>query len=108
MENLFIIGYGLSGGYGGIHDYEVIEAENLEEAENHAYEKACEYYESYIDGANLRDTDHIVEEEGVDEEEAYEIFCEEREDWLEYVAMEYNEENLKKIEGYNLYNPFEK
>ena len=108
MENLFIIGYGLSGGYGGIHDYEVIEAENLEEAENAAYYKACEYYDMYIDGINLRDTDHIMEEDEVDEETAYEIFCEERENWLDYTAVEYNEKNLKEVEGYHLNNPFEK
>ena len=28
------------------------------------------------------------------------------EDWIEYVAMEYNKENLKKIEGYHVWNPF--
>lgn len=105
-KQLFIIGYGLSGGYGGIHDYEVIKADNLKDAEDYAFLKVCDYYDSYIDGCNLRDVDHIVEAEGVDEDEAYEMYLKEREDWIEYVAMEYNKENLKKIEGYHVWNPF--
>ncbi len=98
---LFIIGYGLSGGYGGIHDYEVIEADSREDAEDEAYVRACEHYESYLDGQNLRDVSDIMEED-----DAIQIFYEEREGWLEYVTLDYNEENLKKVEGYHLDNPF--
>jgi len=103
---LFIIGYGLSGGYGGIHDYEVIEADSREDAEDEAYVKACEMYENYLDGSNLRDVSDIMEEDDVDEENAKQIFYEEREGWLEYVALDYNKENLEKVEGYHLDNPF--
>lgn len=34
----FIIGYGLSGGFGGIRDYDVIEADSQDEASEIAYE----------------------------------------------------------------------
>jgi hypothetical protein len=104
---LFIIGYGLSGGYGGIHDYEVIEADSREDAEDEAYVKACDMYENYLDGTNLRDVSDIMEEDEVDEEYAIQVFYEERENWLEYVTLDYNEENLKEVEGYRLENPFE-
>ena len=107
MENLFIIGFGLSGGFGGIHDYEVIEATGEIDAENQAYEKACEYYESYVGLYGLRDISQIMEEDDVDEEAAEQIYCEEMEDWLDYISMPYTEENLESIEGYNVYNPFE-
>ena len=40
MEGLFIIGYGLSGGFGGIQNYEVIEAHNQDDADKQAWEKA--------------------------------------------------------------------
>lgn len=105
-RQLFIIGYGLSGGYGGIHDYEVIEADSREDAEDEAYVRACEHYESYLDGQNLRDVSDIMEEDDVEEDDAIQIFYEEREGWLEYVTLDYNEENLKKVEGYHLDNPF--
>jgi hypothetical protein len=35
----------------------------------------------------LRSVDQIVEEDEVDEDEAYEIWREERESWLEYQAI---------------------
>lgn len=105
-QNLFIIGYGLAGGYGGIHDYEVIKADNLESADNYAFLKACEYYESYIDGTNLREVDQIMEEEDLDEESTYDFFMDERESWIDYIAMEYNEKNLEKLDGCQIWNPF--
>lgn len=108
MKNLYIIGYGLAGGYGGIHDYEIIKAESFIDAELYAWQKACDYYEMYIDGTNLRSVECIMEEEDLDEEAAYVIFDDERESWLEYVTIQYNEENMKKIEGYNVYNPYKK
>lgn len=76
--------------YGSINppDEEIIEAANREQAVNYAYEAACEDYEGYAGLHGLRDTTQIMEEDGVDEDEAYEIFCEERESWLDYSAEE--------------------
>jgi len=107
-NNLFIIGYGLSGGFGGIHDYEVIEAVDENEAEDCAYQAAVEYYENYVGSNGLRTVEEIMEEDDLDEESAEEEFNEERESWIEYVSMPYNEENLKKVDGYHLHNPYAK
>lgn len=108
MKNLYIIGYGLAGGFGGIHEYEVIKAGSLVDAENYAWEKACYYYETHIDDVNLRSLSCIMREEDIeDENEAQIIFEEERENWLDYVSFEYNEENMEEIKGYYIYNPYE-
>ena len=98
----FIIGYGLSGGYGGIHSYEIIETDSSKKAEEFAWESACQYYESYIDGINLRNVVQIMEEDEVDEETAYEIFSEEREDWLDYVVFDYSELQNLIDQGYTI------
>lgn len=91
-ENLFIIGVGLCGGFGGIHTYEVIEADSLEEAEKLAYEASCENYEQYEGLYGLRTVNDIIEEDKVNEEEAEEIYIEERESWLNYIAYSWSKE----------------
>lgn len=98
IENLYIVGYGLSGGFGGARDFEVIEAENLEEAGQYAYEKACECYENYEGRNGLRSIQDVMTQEGIeDEEDAFEIYNEEREDWLDYSAVKYSKEEEKKV-----------
>lgn len=85
----------LGGGFGGVEnvEWETIEAENMEEAQDEAYRVACETYDSYDGLYGLRSVSMIEEEEGVDESEAEEIWAEEREAWLDYDAREYvNEE----------------
>lgn len=37
QRNLFIVGYGLGGGFGGIRNYEVVNAPDLETANKEAY-----------------------------------------------------------------------
>lgn len=96
IENLYIIGWGLGGSFGGIQNYEVIEADSLEEAEKEAYYSACEEYEMYSN--HFTQIDEIMNEEGVDEQEAVEIYEEERESWLEYSAQPYSKELEKKAE----------
>ena len=109
MSNFFIIGYGLSGGFGGIHNYEVIEAKDLNEAEGKSWEKACEEYENYVGNYGLRDIGDIMEEDGIDsEEEAEEIYNEEREGWLEYVAYPFTQALTKKLSCYHFDNPYKK
>lgn len=85
-EGFYIIGWGLSGGFGGIHNYEVIKADSLDEAEKDAYYRAIDEYENYSGYHGLRSVDDIMEEDGVDSDEAEEIYNEEREGWLDYVA----------------------
>ncbi len=76
---------------------EICEFDTREEAEEYAWEMACEEYEHYAGLHGLRDTDQIIEEDEVDEDEALEIFEEERESWIDYEVTEYdpNEEVLE-------------
>jgi len=104
----WIIGYGLNGGFGGARDYEVIEANDEDEASAVAWEKACENYESYAGSNGLRSIEEIMEEDDVEEDEAEGIYEEERESWLDYSAQEYTDELAKEIaDSYGLHNPFE-
>jgi hypothetical protein len=105
-EGYYIIGWGLSGGFGGIRNYEVIQTSSLEEAEKDAYQRALEEYESYSGHHGLRSVDDIMEEDGVEEQEAEEIYNEERENWLDYVAKPYSKEYEKKVKNYHYHNPF--
>lgn len=106
IENLFIIGWGLAGGFGGIRDFEVIEAETEEAAYKFAWEQACECYESYVGSYGLRTIEEIMEEEGYSEEGAEEQYNEEREGWLDYSAVKFSKEAEKKVMGYHYHNPF--
>lgn len=86
----FKIRYALGGGFGGIQnkDWETIEAEDEEEASQIAFEKACEEYERYSGMYGLRSVDQIMEQDEVDEEEAEEIYNNERDSWLDYEVEE--------------------
>ena len=96
---LFIIGYGLSGGFGGIQNYEVVEAYGEEDANKQAWERACETYESYVGMHGLRELSEIMEDEEIEDDEAMDIYNEEREGWLDYSAEPFSEELEKKLES---------
>jgi hypothetical protein len=87
----YIIKYGLGGGFGGASDEEVLEFDNYDQAIDFAWEKACEIYDQYDGLHGLRTVHDIMEEDGLDEGEAYETWKEERESWLEYSAEEVKE-----------------
>lgn len=93
----FLIGYGLSGGFGGIINHTIEECETEQEAWDIAYEYAKEYYEGYEGMYGLRSVSDIMEDDGVSEEEAEEIWMEEREGWLDYEATPYDEEKHKDL-----------
>ena len=80
------IKYALGGGFGGVENanWEVIEAENIEEAEDIAYNYARYEYESYEGLHGLRSISDIMEEDDYDEDIAIEIYNEEVESWVEY------------------------
>jgi hypothetical protein len=84
----FKIKYGLGGGFGGCDnmEWEYIDADNLNEALDEAYDNACNEYEMYNGMHGLRSVDDIMEEEDCDEDTAEEIWTEERESWLSYRA----------------------
>jgi hypothetical protein len=75
----FIIRYGVGGGYNDIQT-EVLESDNLREAERYAYEGACEMFESYgVFNDSYPDYDYSSED--------YEAeYNEELERWIEYSA----------------------
>lgn len=81
---------GLGGGFGGATYQQTVECEDEQAALDWAYEDACEEYERYAGLHGLRDIDDIMEEDGVDEDVAWEIYEEEREGWLDYWVEETN------------------
>ena len=107
LENLFIIGSGLGGSFGGQRNFEVIEANSLEDAEEWAWENACDEYESYAGMYGLRDINQIIEEEEIeDEDEANEAYEEERGSWLVYSAKPFSKEYEDKIKHHHYHNRY--
>ena len=88
---------GLGGGFNSVY-FECFETCTYEEAQNIAYEKACDSYESYVGSGGLRELSTIMEEDGVDEEEAGEIYNEERGSWLSYYVEEYDSKKHSQYE----------
>lgn len=79
--------YALGGGFGGteMQEWEECHSTTEESATEEAYEMACDEYDSYDGMHGLRDTSMIMEEDEIaDEDEAYEVWKEERESWLDY------------------------
>ena len=81
----FTITYGLNGGF-NTETEEIIDVDSIADANQHAWELACNEYDQFAGGNGLRDTTEIMIEDDVDEIEAEEIFNEEREGWLNYSA----------------------
>lgn len=79
---------GLGGGFGGATELEILEDVTREEAESYAYQLAINEYESYAGSYGRRDIDEIMEEDDVDDDEAEQIYSEERESWLDYWVEE--------------------
>lgn len=69
----FIIRYGMSAGYNDDHNYEILEASDIKEAEYHAYIRATETFQSY------------------DEPD------EDMDDWIVHEAYPYTEEKYNEI-----------
>ncbi len=107
-ESLFIVGYGLSGGFGGIQNYVVIQSNSIETAENEARFMAVEEYESYVGSYGLREVQDIMDEDEVEEDEAYEIYNDEMESWLDYCGEPFTKERYNQLneDGYNVENRF--
>lgn len=75
----FEIRYGLSGGYNDIQT-EIIEVDNLEQAQRDAFDAACEMFEDYnVFGNQNPDYDY-------DSEDYQNDYNEERESWIECSA----------------------
>ena len=57
---------------------------NEDDAELAAYNEAIEDYDMYAGLYGIRSLKDIIDEDEVDEEEAAQIYSEERESWLDY------------------------
>ena len=79
--NVWLVYYSGGNGMGG--EYEKFEGTE-KEASDYCYQMACDNYDSYAGLHGIRDTSDIMEEDSVDEEEASEIYHEEREGSLDY------------------------
>ena len=86
----FLVMYALGGGFGGTEmvDGEILEFDSFVEAEDYAFEMACQEYDSYAGLYGLRDINEIMEEEEVDEDEAESIYNNDRESWVDYLVEE--------------------
>lgn len=88
---LYNIYAGLGGGFGGAqYDY-TCNCESKEEAEDLAYDAAINVYELYEGSHGLLDYSDCREVSSSDEE-AEEMYNEERESWLEYYAVPTDED----------------
>jgi hypothetical protein len=88
----FQLYYGLGGGFNSVQKQEIEEFPSQESADDSAFEGACEEYDGMAGLHGLRDTTMIMDEDGVDEDEAQGIYEEEREGWIEYYARELRED----------------
>ena len=91
---------GLSGGFGGARYCQSVEAENIDEACQAAYELAIEEYQSYEGYHGIMNWDDcyedavesgFIDEESMTEDEIHEyvddLYQEEIESWIEYYAI---------------------
>lgn len=96
--NKYIIQAGIGGGFNDVDNYRVIESLDIDAASIEAYYWACEIYDNYLGSGGLRDVSEIMEDEDCDEDEAIEIFNDDRESWIDYSAEEYTKEKADLYE----------
>lgn len=89
---LYLIKFGLGGGFGGATEEEVLDCKSLKDATDNAYIRALEHAAGYEGSSGFPDITTIIQDEECSEEEAVEIYNEEMESLLDYSAEEYNEE----------------
>ena len=77
---------GLGGSFGGAQEDGVYTFEGEDDAVDYAFERACEIFDSY--SSRFDSVEDIMDYYGCDEDEAEEIFIEERERWIEYYVEE--------------------
>ena len=94
---LFQIKYGLGGGFGGCCEWVTVEASSLEIAREQAYQAACEEYESYEGLHGIRGVYEIMEEDGLEEDEAVAAWQYERDGMIEYEARPLVEGDSMKL-----------
>lgn len=90
----FRIKAALGGGFGGIknQDWETIDADSLDEAMTEARRLSIEEYQSMEGMHGLKSVAEIMEEDGLDAEEAQSAYDEEMESWLDYTAEQLSDD----------------
>lgn len=88
---------GLGGGINSVCFHEFLET-SYADAIQYAYQLAEQDYESYVGMYGLREFSTIMEEDDVDEEEAQNIYNEERESWISYYVELYDEDKHSQYE----------
>ena len=88
---------GLGGGINSVCFHEFLET-SYADAIQYAYQLAEQDYESYVGMYGLRELSTIMEEDDVDEEEAQNIYNEERESWISYYVQEYDSKKHSQYE----------
>jgi len=76
----------LGGGFGGCEnkDWEEVDCQDEDEASEIAFQIAVEEYEMYEGSNGIRTVDDIMNDDDLDEEEAEQVYYDERESWLDY------------------------
>lgn len=87
MNKDYNIYAGLGGGFGGASYIGTMQDTSEDEAYKYAFEEACNIYDSYAGYNGIRSIEDIMNEEEVDENEAEEIYIDERESWIDYYAV---------------------
>ena len=85
---IFEIRYGMGGGFGGAGDWEETECPDLETAAKEARQLAIECYQGYEGLHGIRGINEIIDEDGVEREEAEDMYWEEVDSWIDYDARE--------------------
>lgn len=88
---------GLGGAINSVCFYEFLET-SYNDAIQYALQLAEQDYESYVGMCGLRELSTIMEEDDVNEEEAQNIYNEERESWLSYYVELYDEDKHSQYE----------
>lgn len=108
----FKIYAGLNGGFGGADYCYTAEFDNIDQAEQAAYEEAIQEYEMNIGFMGILSYEDLKKElekeflEELSEDEAREYYLEERDAWIEYYVEEVNnkdeeeEEYIKSLNGW--------
>ena len=94
---------GLSGGFGGAYYQGTLKDVDEVEADNYAYELACEEFERYEGYSGLCDYDEFLEEYPDGTEEDYDVFRSEQIDsWTDYYVVPTDEDDeIDEIEYLN-------
>lgn len=74
------------------------EFENSDEAMRYAYELACDDYDGYAGFHGIRSVEDIQDEENCSEEDAWEVYKDERDSCIDYYVKETDDDSCGEDE----------